>query len=204
MLHMIAGWITGAISAGGYVGIAFLMALESACLPIPSELVMPFAGYLVSTGRFSLVAVALAGAIGCNLGSAAAYAVGARGGRPLVLRYGHYVLLNPADLRAAEWFFDRFGTWAIFIGRILPLIRTFIALPAGIAHMPLLRFHVLTFVGSFLWCLALAYVGELLGRHWSSDPRIANVLHPLEGVIALLCAALLAWFVLHRLRNRTA
>lgn len=201
MLAALAAWITAIISAAGYTGVALLMALESACTPLPSEIIMPFAGYLVSSGRFSLWAVALAGAIGCNLGSAVAYAVGAWGGRRFVLRYGRYVLLTEGDLRRAEWFFARFGTPAILVGRLLPLIRTFIALPAGIARMPLLPFHVLTFVGSFLWCLALAYAGEVLGRRWDSDPRLAQVLHPLEGVVVAGSAVLLAWFVVSRLRG---
>ncbi len=204
MITFLAGWITAAISAAGYLGVALLMAAESACTPLPSEIIMPFAGYLVSTGRFSLIPVALAGAVGCNLGSAAAYAVGAWGGRPFILRYGRYVLLTEADLRRAEWFFARFGTPAILIGRLLPLIRTFIALPAGIARMPLVPFHALTFVGSFAWCLALAYAGEVLGHRWNSDPRLAAILHPLEGIVVAGTILLIGWFVYTRLRRPAA
>lgn len=136
LLAPVGAWIVAVISAAGYAGIAGLMAVESACIPLPSEVVMPFAGYLASTGRFNLALAATAGAVGCNLGSTLAYAVGARGGRPLVERWDRYVLLGPDDLGHAERFFRRFGGLAVLIGRLLPVVRTFIALPAGIARMP--------------------------------------------------------------------
>ncbi len=148
LLAPVAAWIVAVISALGYAGVAGLMAVESACIPLPSEVIMPFAGYLASTGRFSLVLAATAGALGCNIGSTLAYAVGARGGRPLVERWGRYVLLSPADLDRAERFFRRFGAPAVLVGRLLPVVRTFIALPAGAARMPQLPFQLYTFVGS--------------------------------------------------------
>ena len=117
----IAAWIVSVISAAGYAGIAGLMAIESACIPLPSEVIMPFAGYLASTGRFSLVLAATAGAVGCNVGSTLAYAVGARGGRGLVERWGHYILLNPGDLDRADRFFRRFGGPAVLVARLLPV-----------------------------------------------------------------------------------
>lgn len=129
----LAGWIVAAIAATGYIGIIGLMALESACIPLPSEIIMPFSGYLVSTGRLDLWLVAIAGAIGCNLGSALAYEAGRRGGRPMVARYGRWLLLTSEDLDRSERFFDRFGGAAVLIGRMMPGIRSFIALPAGIA-----------------------------------------------------------------------
>jgi membrane protein DedA with SNARE-associated domain len=202
MIATLAGWITQAISAAGYGGVVLLMAVESACIPLPSEIIMPFAGYLVSVGRFSLVWVAVAGALGCNLGSAVAYAVGSWGGRAFILRYGRYVLLDPADLGRAERFFARFGTPAVLIGRLLPVVRTFIALPAGMARMRLLPFHALTFAGSFVWCLALAFVGDTLGRRWNSDPEFPRILHALDAVIAVAVVAAVAWFVWSRLRRR--
>ena len=152
------------INGSGYPGITLLMAIESACIPLPSELIMPFAGYLVSQGRFSLFWVATAGALGCNLGSVIAYEVGYFGGRPLVERYGRYIMLNQRDLEHADHFFFKYGSAAIFIGRLLPIIRTFIALPAGIARMPRLRFHVYTFLGS--WPCALDW--PTLGSSWAS------------------------------------
>ena len=201
-LAAIAGLITGFIAAAGYAGVALLMAIESACIPLPSEIIMPFAGYLVSTGRLSLIGVAIAGAIGCNLGSALAYWVGARGGRAFITRYGHWVLMSREDLDRAERFFARFGGIAVLIGRVLPVVRTFIALPAGIAHMPLLRFHIYTFVGSLGWCYLLAWIGDQLGAKWQSDPRLGAILHRFDYAIIAVVVLAVAWFVWNRLRAR--
>ena len=201
-LAAIAGLITGFIAATGYAGVALLMAVESACIPLPSEIIMPFAGYLVSTGRLSLIPVAVAGAIGCNLGSAVAYWVGARGGRAFVMRYGHWVLMGREDLDRAERFFARFGGLAVLIGRVLPVVRTFIALPAGIARMPLVRFHAYTFIGSLGWCYLLAWIGDQLGARWQSDPRLGAILHRFDYAIAAVVVLAGAWFVWSRLRTR--
>jgi membrane protein DedA with SNARE-associated domain len=197
----LAGWITALIAGGGYGGVTLLMAIESACIPLPSEVIMPFAGYLVSTGRFSLLPVALAGAVGCNLGSAVAYWVGARGGRPFVARYGRYVLATLDDLDRAERFFDRFGGPAVLLARMLPLVRTFIALPAGIGHMKQLPFHLYTFVGSFAWCLVLAYVGERLGRAWNTNPALHATMHRLDLLVIVVVAAAVAWVIYRHLRH---
>lgn len=201
-LAALAGFITGVISALGYPGIALLMAIESACIPLPSEIIMPFAGFLVSQGKLNLWAVAIAGAIGCNIGSALAYWVGARGGRPFITRYGRWVLMSEQDLDWAERFFARFGGLAVLIGRVLPVVRTFIALPAGIARMPQLRFHLYTFFGSLVWCYALAWIGEQLGARWESDPRLAAVLHRFDYAIVAMILAAIVWFVWHRLRTQ--
>jgi membrane protein DedA with SNARE-associated domain len=202
LVAILTGWIVAAISAGGYVGLASLMAIESACIPLPSEIIMPFAGYLVSTGTLDLWLVALAGALGCNFGSSVAYYVGIRGGRPFVERWGGYALLDLRDLDRAERFFDQFGTFAVLLGRLLPVVRTFIALPAGMARMRHLPFQLDTFVGSFVWCLALAYVGQQLGKRWNTDPRLAEVLHRLDAFIVVFGLAAVGWFVWHRLRRR--
>ena len=204
MVETLAAWITAAISAAGYAGIAALMALESACIPLPSEVIMPFAGYLASTGRFSLWGVAVAGAIGCNVGSTIAYRVGASGGRRFVQRWGHFVLLDLDDLARAEWFFARFGSPAVLIARLLPVVRTFIALPAGMARMRQAPFQIYTFVGSLPWCYALAYIGEQLGRRWDTDPRLRAAMHRFDLVVMALVLATLAWFVRHKLRGRRA
>ena len=201
MLAQLASWIIAAISATGYFGVAALMALESACIPVPSEVVMPFAGYLVSTGRLSLWLVALAGAIGCNIGSTAAYFVGARGGRAFIARWGRNVLVTTADLDQAERFFQRFGMAAVLIGRLLPVVRTFIALPAGIARMRQMPFQILTFAGSFVWCYVLAFIGQQLGERWNSDPRLNAVMHRFDFVILAMLVAGVAWFVWRRLRS---
>jgi membrane protein DedA with SNARE-associated domain len=202
LIATLTGWIVAAISAGGYGGLVILMAIESACIPLPSEIIMPFAGYLVSTGTFDLWLVAFAGAVGCNLGSSVAYYVGIRGGRPFVERWGGYVLLDLRDLDRAERFFVRFGTVAVLLGRMLPVVRTFIALPAGVARMRQPPFQLYTFVGSYAWCLALAYVGQQLGRRWNTDPRLAEVLHRLDAFIVVVGLAAVGWFVWHRLRQR--
>jgi len=204
LLAPIAAWIVGVISAAGYAGVAGLMAIESACIPLPSEIIMPFAGYLVSTGRFSLLLAATAGAIGCNIGSTVAYAVGARGGRPLIERWGRYILLSTEDLDRAEQFFRRYGGIAVLVGRLLPVIRTFIALPAGISRMPQLPFQLYTFVGSWPWCYALAYVGYVLGAQWDSDPRLRTILHRFDFVIVGLIALGIAYFIWRHVRTRNA
>ena len=197
----IAAWIVGMISAAGYAGIAGLMAIESACILLPSEVIMPFAGYLASTGRFSLVLAATAGAVGCNIGSTLAYVAGARGGRGLVERWGHYILLKPGDLDRADRFFQRFGGPAVLAARMLPVMRTFIALPAGIARMPMVPFQLYTFIGSWPWCYALAYVGYLLGEHWETDPRLRTLMHRFDFAIVGLLVLGAAWFVWRHFRH---
>ena len=198
----IAAFIIATISGMGYLGIVLLMAIESACIPLPSEIIMPFSGYLVSTGRFELIWVATAGAIGCNLGSIPAYALGKYGGRPAIERFGKYVLMNMHDLELAERFFARFGSAAVFICRLLPLIRSFIAFPAGVARMRQIPFHIYTFLGSWPWCFALAWIGMKLGERWHSDPRIGRVLHSLDAVIAVVLLAAVGYYLWHRLQGR--
>src|SRR5690242_11378401 len=166
LMTSVSAIIVATISTMGYGGVVVLMAIESACIPLPSEVTMPFAGYLVATGRFGLNLVAIAGAVGCLLGSYVAYYLGAIGGRPLIESYGHYVLLAEHELEAADRFFARWGSATVFFGRLLPVIRTFIAFPAGIARMPMIPFTIYTLLGSYIWCLALAYVGMKLGQHW--------------------------------------
>ncbi len=202
LITFLAGFIVAAISALGLLGIVLMMAIESACIPLPSEIIMPFAGYLVSQGHFSLIMAATAGALGCNLGSAVAYAVGQYGGRPFVERWGGYLLITKRDLDAADRFFARFGALAVFIGRLLPVVRTFIALPAGIARMPLVKFHLYTFVGSWIWCFVLAYIGMKLGQAWESDPTLRSIMHRLDVVIVVLLVAGVAFYVWRHWRNR--
>ena len=195
IIGALAGFIVAVISAGGYLGVALLMAIESACIPLPSEVVMPFAGYLVSTGQFTLVGAATAGAIGCNLGSTFAYYVAVYGGRPVIEKWGRYVLIRTADLERAERLFARYGSIMIFVGRLLPVIRTFIAFPAGLARMRMLPFQVFTFLGSWIWCYALAYIGSALGDRWNSDPELRDVFHTFDVVIVLLLLAAAGFFL---------
>jgi len=203
IIATLAGFVIAVISKTGYLGVMALMAIESACIPLPSEIIMPFAGYLVYSGQFKLLWAATAGAIGCNLGSVIAYEIGFYGGRPLVERYGSHLLLSRHDLELADRFFLRFGSAAVFIGRLLPVIRTFIALPAGVARMPRLRFHIYTFAGSWPWCFALAWLGMKLGERWHTDPRLSQWLHRLDAVIVLLLLLAVAWFVRSHWKNRT-
>jgi membrane protein DedA with SNARE-associated domain len=187
------------MNGAGYSGIVLLMAIESACIPLPSELIMPFAGFLASQGRFNLFWAATAGAIGCNLGSVLAYEIGYYGGRPLVERYGSYILMSRHDVELADRFFKRFGGAAIFIGRLLPVVRTFIALPAGIARMPRIPFHVYTFLGSWPWCFGLAYLGMKLGDHWMDlKPHFLKF----KEVIVILLLVSIIWFVWTHWKNR--
>ena len=202
ILAVLARIIIGVISASGYLGVVGLMAIESACIPLPSEIIMPFAGYLAYSGRFNLFWAATAGAIGCNLGSVIAYEIGFYGGRPLVEKYGQYIWINRHDLDMADRFFLKFGSAAVFIARLLPVIRTFIALPAGVARMPRLRFHVYTFAGSWPWCFVLAWVGMKLGEQWDKDPRLRQWLHRLDALIIVLLLIAVVWFVRSHWKNR--
>ena len=199
IIAALSAFIISVISAGGYFGIAVLMAIESACIPLPSEIIMPFSGYLVYMGRFRLLWVATVGALGCNLGSAVAYAVGYYGGRPLVEKYGSYILLSRHELDWADRFFLRWGYLAVLIARLLPVIRTFIALPAGIARMPRGRFHIYTFLGSWPWCFGLAWLGMKLGEHWR---ELGKYFHQLDLVIGIALAAGIIWFVWSHWQNR--
>jgi membrane protein DedA with SNARE-associated domain len=198
LMTAVSAWIIAMISSLGYGGVALLMAIESACVPLPSEVTMPFAGYLVATGRFSLNLVAIAGAIGCLIGSYVAYFVGASGGRWFLERYGRYLLIAPHEIEIADRFFDRWGPHAVFISRLLPVIRTFIAFPAGVARMRLLPFTIYTLAGSYLWCLGLAYAGMKLGEHWGA---LAPYIHRFDGVIAAAIVAVAALMLYNRIRG---
>ncbi len=201
LLAALATFAVTVISAGGYWGIALLMAIESACIPLPSEIIMPFAGYLVSTGRFDLVLAATAGAIGCNLGSIVAYEIGKRGGRPMVEKFGRYVLIGPGELYLADRFFPRWGGAAILVGRMLPILRPFIAFPAGVARMKLIPFHLYTFIGSWPFCFLLAWVGMKLGTAWNSDPRLKAFFHQADLAIGLVIVAAGGFYLWHRLHG---
>src|ERR1700730_16290862 len=147
LIELLSVFIVATISRLGYAGVVLLMGIESACIPLPSEIIMPFSGYLVYTGQFNLWLVGIAGAFGCVVGSLVAYWVGMYGGRPLIEKYGRYVLISHQDLDLADRWFDRYGEAIIFTSRLLPAIRTFIAFPAGVARMNLTRFIVYTFAG---------------------------------------------------------
>lgn len=196
-------FVVHVISVGGYGGIVALIVMNSCGVPIPSELIMPFSGYLVYLGRFHLLLAVMAGAAGCNIGSAIAYWIGAKGGRPLVERYGTWVLMSHHDLDRMTYFFERYGSIAILIGRMLPVVQTFVAFPAGIGRMPRVRFHIYTSLGSLGWYFCLAWTGMKLGQKWHSDPRLEQWFHRFHLAVELAIVAALAWFVwthVHRKR----
>src|SRR3990172_4950233 len=181
ILSILAVYIKLAIDSMGYGGVVLLMGIESACIPLPSEIIMPFAGSLVYTGRFTLHVAALAGAIGCIVGSIPAYYLGQYGGRPLIERYGKYILLSHHELDLADRLFARWGQW--------------------VARMNMTKFIVYTFVGSYPWCYGLAWVGMKLGEKWDKDPRFKAAFHRFDLVIGVLLLAGVAWFVWHKLRS---
>jgi membrane protein DedA with SNARE-associated domain len=201
VIEALAVWTTGVISSMGYGGIVLLMAIESACIPLPSEIIMPFAGYLVLKGEMTLHGAALAGAIGCVVGSIPAYYLGQYGGRPLIERYGKYILLSHKELDLADRLFARWGEWVVFAARLLPVIRTFIAFPAGVSRMHMGKFIVYTFAGSYPWCLGLAWVGRWAGEQWQTNPTVKAIYKQFEIVIVVAIVAAVAWFVWHKLRE---
>ena len=191
------------LSAGGKYAVMFvLMAVQSACIPIPSEVIMPFAGAALAHGQMELILLATLASLASNLGSIPAYWVGAKGGRPMVERYGSWLLLSRRDLDRVDHFFVHYGSIAVLAGRMLPIIRTFIAFPAGVAKMNQVRFHIYTFVGSWPWCYALAYIGMKLGDAWDTDPRFKEAFHRFHlGVEGVLVVGLV-WFVVSHWKNR--
>jgi membrane protein DedA with SNARE-associated domain len=202
IIERLALFTTAVISAMGYGGVVLLMGIESACIPLPSEIIMPFAGYLVFRGQFTLHGAALAGAVGCVAGSIPAYYLGQYGGRPAIQRWGRYLLISAKEIDLADRLFARHGQWVVLAGRLLPVIRTFIAFPAGVARMNMARFVLYTFVGSYPWCLGLAWVGMKLGEKWNQDERLKAAFHRFDLAIAVALGAAVLWFVWHKLRGR--
>jgi len=195
---LVADWIVRFVSAGGYPGVVALMALESAGVPLPSEIIMPFAGYLVSTGRFGLIAIATAGAIGCNIGSTVAYLIAARGGRAAIARWGRIAFVGPHELERVERYFARYGSATVFFGRLVPVVRTFIAFPAGLARMPMAKFQLYTFLGSWPWCFGLALIGQQLGEQWNKSPWLQSIFHRIDLLIVVVLALLAVWWLWRR------
>ncbi len=198
LIAIIATWIMSVISSMGYGGIVVLMAIESACIPLPSEIIMPFAGFLVSKGEMTLFGIALAGAIGCVLGSIPAYYLGMYGGRPLAEKYGKYVLIGKNDLDMADRWFATHGEIIIFIARLLPAVRTFIAFPAGVARMNMPKFIAYTFAGSFIWCGLLGYAGMKAGEHWEV---LGKYFHQFHYVIIAAGVAFVGWYIWHHFKK---
>jgi membrane protein DedA with SNARE-associated domain len=202
MSEKIITLLIAAIASGGYASVILLMAIQSACIPIPSEVIMPLAGWALAHTQLDLILLATVASLASNLGSIPAYWVGARGGRPMVERYGSYLLLSRRDLDLVDHFFARFGSITVLVGRMLPIVRTFIAFPAGVAKMNQLRFHIYTFIGSWPWCYALAYVGMKLGAQWNTNPRFKEVFHRFHLGVELILLAGIVWFVISHWKNR--
>ncbi len=209
LTDILTGLITNLYIQTGLLGIIVAMAVESCCIPLPSEIVMPIAGFLLKGSQghqllpginpwLGLTLIAVSGSIGCLLGSMVAYWIGYRGGRPLMLKYGRYVLISQHDADLADRFFARWGEATTFFSRLLPVVRTFISLPAGIAKMPFAKFCLYTLLGSLPWCFLLAYVGTILGEH--SDV-LSPIFHSLDVVILVLIVLLLVLYVWRHLRN---
>jgi membrane protein DedA with SNARE-associated domain len=201
LITILSTFIVATISTLGYSGIVLLMAIESACIPLPSEIIMPFSGYLVSTGEMNIWGVAVAGAVGCVLGSLVAYWVGMYGGRPFIEKYGRYILLSRHDLDIADRWFAKRGEIIVFVSRLLPAIRTFIAFPAGVARMNLPRFVIYTFAGSLPWCLGLAYAGQKLGEQWDKDDTLKTWFHRFDFLIGIAGALFIIWWVWRHIKH---
>ncbi|MBO4547860.1 MAG: DedA family protein, partial [Abditibacteriota bacterium] len=171
IIQALTGFIINVLDPLGYWGIIILMGIESACIPVPSEIIMPYGGYLAATyDNFNVICIGLAGAIGNVWGSALAYWAGRKGGRRFVIKYGKYILMNKRSLDRADRFFERFGDFAVFIGRVLPIIRTFISFPAGVSRVPFGKFVLFTFLGSVPWCMGLAWIGWVLTAKFPDTP----------------------------------
>jgi len=207
ILEQLGMWITHVIQSMGYLGVVLLMAIESACVPLPSEVIMPFAGSITvasiaaaqNHAPLNLWLVGLAGALGCNLGSIPAYFVGAKLGRPFLekTRWVRF-FVTPHELERVDGWFARRGAVMVFVARLLPVVRTFIALPAGIARMNQVRFHVYTFLGSLPWCLALAFAGAKLGENW--EHSIKPYFHKFDFVLGIIIVIGAIWFIRSRIR----
>jgi len=202
MSEKLVSFLVGLIASGGYAAVIILMAIQSACIPIPSEVIMPLAGYALAHSQGQLVLLATVASLASNLGSIPAYWVGARGGRPMVERYGSWLLLSRRDLDRVDHFFARYGSITVLIGRMLPIVRTFIAFPAGVAKMNQTRFHIYTFIGSWPWCYALAYIGVRLGASWNSNPRFQAIFHRFHIAVEAVIVVAFVWFVISHWKNR--
>jgi membrane protein DedA with SNARE-associated domain len=203
--EIVIPFLNSLYGAVGYLGVLVAMAIESAMIPLPSELILPYAGFLVSDpsqlepltgGAWQFWIVVIAATIGNTIGSLIAYAIGAYGGRPFLERYGKYLLIRPHEIELADRFFERYGAATAFFSRLLPIVRTFISFPAGVARMPLGKFIVYSTAGAFLWSILLVYSGTVLGAHWTD---IRHMLQPFDLAIAIGVVGLVLGFVWWRL-----
>lgn len=190
--------LTSLIQSAGYVGVMLLMALQSAAVPLPSEIILPFAGFLVASGSYTLLGMTLAASIGSVIGSLVLYYIGYYGGRPLLEKYGKYILVHKNDIDMGQKFFDKYGHSANFFGRIVPIVRTFISFPAGVSKVKIVPFITYAFAGSFIWSLLLIWLGSKLGENWT---KVRDVLHSFSLVIAVLIVLAIFWYVRRHLKR---
>ena len=198
IIDPIVTFCTNLIGQWGLPAVFVLMLLESACMPIPSEAIMPFAGFAVSQGHMSLLGIVVAGVAGNLCGSWISYGVGYYGGRPFVERYGRYVLLRMHHLVLAERFFARYGPITVFFARMVPIVCTFISLPAGFGRMPFWKFTLYTVLGSTIWVTLLGFAGEKLGSNWE---KVQPLLHYLDYAVVVAIVALAVWAIVRRRRR---
>ncbi|HSJ55008.1 MAG TPA: DedA family protein [Anaerolineae bacterium] len=204
--HQLVEFLTGLFQTIGWFGVVVIMALESANIPIPSEVTMPLSGWMLVQARgltawSAFLLGGLWGGVGCTLGSVISYALGAWGGRPLVERYGRYIMVHGEDLAKADRWFARWGDWAAFVSRLLPIVRTFISFPAGVVRMNFWRFTIYSFIGSFIWCALLALGGFYFGEHWE---ELRAIMRPFDIPIAIAIVLAVTYYVLRHVRARRA
>ena len=188
----------------GWFGVVLAMAIESACIPLPSEVTMPLAGWFLIEARgypvWHVIWAGLYGGLGCTIGSVATYWIGALGGRPLLEKYGKYVLVSRHDIEVADRWFNRWGEATAFFSRLLPVVRTFISLPAGVARMNFGKFTLLSFIGSFIWCIVLGWLGYVFGSQWE---LVRQYMRPFDIPIIIAGIVLAGWYIYnHVKRNR--
>ncbi|MFA6410820.1 MAG: DedA family protein [Candidatus Buchananbacteria bacterium] len=199
IIDLLSQFIVAVIGYFGYFGVFFLMALESCGVPMPSEVIMPFSGFLVIEGKMTFWFLVLAGAFGNLAGSLLAYWIGLKGGRPLIEKYGKYILISHHDLDLADRWFLTKGDLTVFFGRLLPVIRTYISFPAGIAKMDLRKFSFYTLAGALPWCILFAWLGIKMGNHWE---LIKAKLHNFDLLMAVLVVLAIGWYIWRHLKNR--
>ena len=201
---VIIEFIRNLYQAVGWFGVVAAMTIESACIPLPSEVIMPLSGWMLikeaGHGPWYLLWAGFYGALGCTIGSAISYWVGALGGRPLVERYGKYVLISTKHLETADRWFAKWGQATAFFSRLIPVVRTFISFPAGVARMNFPKFLLFSFLGSFPWSLALAYAGYVMGEHWE---EVRAVMRPFDYPIIVVILALIALFVFRTIKENS-
>ena len=198
IIDILANFVVSTIHLLGYPGVFLLMLVESCGILMPSEVIMPFSGFLVADGTLNFWLVVLLGGLGNLAGSLLAYWIGWKGGRPLIEKYGKYILISKHDLDIADHWFNKYGELTAFFGRLLPVVRTFISFPAGIAKMDIKKFSIYTFAGAFIWSGVLAYAGVKMGSNWE---MIMAKLHSFDLTIVILCAVFIVWYVWRHIKH---